>query len=1607
MTQPNSQISQRLQEESTNPFSQVPGTPSFRNQATNTVALVPLMTSNPSENNASDESFKLLFQSLHRYANQQVASGKIIPKSIEDIVDGPDDMEDVDSDDTSEDDISEVLLVVPTAQLTRPGDWRYEKTPLQNFHWGHGCQRLLCFDGRPDHSRQAHDRLLNHFVTREWIDICPSRRTAAVVGILNLRDIEGVPDGLKKAEAELQRWAERYSTPSYEVSAHGRSFARDGVVQRLFVFDSFQEGNEIDLSNSRLGSNLVAFPPADDGHTHMMDLHLNVVVNDLAVAIFRQLEIRIRESDTMAKEKSGWRNLSAQSPTKTGSLKNIANSAARVMRRASTTAPPQLLTPLDSIWDLSEVTAKDAEAMRRRDIGRREKMAADLSLLAGSPMDAYERYSKAAELAKQSPDPLWYAAALEGCAAAHVSMAEAGGYNVDAYLENNFQLPEEFMAVAHNPSNDGKKTSTPKQTLPAVICALCEEALLIYNRHPSLGAFHAEVLLKLASYTAISEEGHSRCRWGEGRGCYGGDPGEPRRWDKTSAAVLTFGKLVNKDGDDLITLSSLQRTQKFCDFLNRAVSTGSLDALTRADVAAACTRLCLFGVQSTRWKFQHTFLDGHIIKLPRKAAFFSSIAAEALSNYTSNDFDKYRGSSLWLAASQLYSKDGNKMDADSRAYGWSTLRAVVLHALSKQEDPIMSEAAAELVLILLSEMSDGQKNNISQFERSIRDDESIFSKVSSPIDDDAESVASMSSRRSTMSKYNVKPGPPKSGNSKGFFSNTNQPTHALVAQARWAEDAAIPLVKLPLIANMSGYSIANSLLTLKAVLPKIDIESCASAQMQCINQINELRKGVPTLSIIDHNVNPLALLYSGETAPLSVESAAIVTSASHLLLERTKAHGFSGKATGVMATFFNPFDKEKKQAEKKIAATLVAEGEERAVEIEFENHLSLPLEIPSCELVFDKNEPDRIKAPALSFIVPPKAKKFKVHFPFITIAQSSRDDDDVFLDIREDEGKEEENQDPASPASENVFEVTGIRLTCLSRSFLIPINQSTDGDGEADSLIPLPASVYPRSAKKSSKKKKEKLKPWFEAVPAQPHLLVSFANSQTAIDDGITVPVHLSDGEIFTIPSFRLQNDFGPSGFGLMERLQIIGVGMPGLPDEVLFDTDAAAAAREEEEDDSELEEDDDGFEELMEEDGLPPLKIKASCESLSIKSINDKRLGQGSRVTFQVAATHDMGSQLANGGNVRIRFRYRGTSPDPATEIWRKREVALRIVRVKGPRISSLTFRSDLSWGSSYAELCLSLAQQKSRREMIANKWGSHHSGNHDLERYQNFVPSEIQEGSSSLILNRVGMDQGVHVASNEIVALMAVANETNSTILLSNRKGRVGGFSGSPMPTIRVTSGVSVKIPVVIPRITRINTEDEGSMDIAAELVANTALQWKSVVDENNEDLVSDIASNSNLKVRQGRVRIPSKCLREIISEHQSFCSRICQSPVRVKVNIGRNEEESHISVTKGEAVTAHVEVSVEDWVPKDVIDKCSIVMEFCCARKNAAGTLKREYVWCGLLRRKVDAFRADDLKHHARVIFLSEGAFVVSACAKVSTLKGVEETWWAQFAENVIVS
>ena len=122
--------------------------------------------------------------------------------------------------------------------------------------------------------------------------------------------------------------------------------------------------------------------------------------------------------------------------------------------------------------------------------------------------------------------------------------------------------------------------------------------------------------------------------------------------------------------------------------------------------------------------------------------------------------------------------------------------------------------------------------------------------------------------------------------------------------------------------------------------------------------------------------------------------------------------------------------------------------------------------------------------------------------------------------------------------------------------------------------------------------------------------------------------------------------------------------------------------------------------------------------------------------------------------------------------------------------------------------------------------------------------------------------------------------------------------------MPTVKVTSGVSVKIPVVIPRIDRVDENGEVA-DIATELVARTALQWES-------EAVEGADGTEKIK-RTGRVRIPSRCLREIIDEHKSFASRICKPPVSLRVSIG-DASQSEVILRVGSSIQVNADLSMQ---------------------------------------------------------------------------------------------
>ncbi|KAL7492472.1 hypothetical protein ACHAWT_004966 [Skeletonema menzelii] len=1754
--------------------SQLPGRPSFRDSAIHSVAIVPLTIPSGSPNNASDsadaaagghgptttqthsdKSYSNLLNSLQEFALQGRLGHQRIDSESHGLNPNKNSLAASWSDESSQ-----ITVILPHSQLTRPGDWRYNTTPLKSHDWQSGCQRICIFDGRPEYSRMAYDRLRNSDTNTNttvdqadpWSDLEPHRTTAAVIGVLNMKDCRDTND-LWAAEKSLLEWANRYDatlTTADNTNNRGNNNTtnnnssdvngNNNIIIRLFAFDSFEESiqQRVNISETRLcSSQIVAFPPLEMAHSQMMALHWNVVVNDLAVSLFRSVEGKIRRNDALSKSiasgntttsiggvgiqaaKGGVaallaapsssdqdvnsNNDDASIATNTtdantssggsshdgqqrmmglgGRFKNafdntrkaIANrqdSASASHRSDSASSAGEfggvgsgggggggkltggsetwntgvdkkkLVTPLDldATVEMTTVSARDMEALKRRDIGRREKRSADLSLLAGSPIDAYERYTRAAELTRHSHDPLWYASALEGCACAFIAMAEAGGHGVDEYLENNFQLPEEIMALAIAQGvaagadlGDSKgKTMTvdrSKTTLPQAVTALVEEALSVLCRHEKLAPLHAGLLLKLAEYIQELEEGHLRCRWGEGEFCYGGDLNSssgdyaPPRWEKTSVSRLT---LQGAEVREMLALDSIERGRKFTELLHRAVSIGGLDDRSRADVAAACARACLKGTKTTQWgNSSGSGSPSPRLRFPRKAAYFTLIAAEAMSRCKSDDAGQ-RASNLYVAASHLYSRKGNEEDSLTK-YGWATLRASALQGLSCQPaDKPVAEEATELLVALLNEISPDQV-----------DDSFLMAQLSDgSFQEEPISVAPVLNRKGSTDETNSgRPqhvSNPLASMAKTPFFSQAPPSALSLSQSKWLEDDPVPHIQLPHFNNVGkratsevvaankifedrALALTSSLSSLSCVTNKIGFDKCARIQKLCVVNMSDLRQQMGATSSLDDETIGVYEESNSLPPPLVVTSAKIIKSESHLLLERTKAVGYSSKfATHSMSTFFNPYAKNQaaKDAKNKVQTTLLAEGEERTIMIEFKNRLAVPLEVPSCRLEFEGKETSRIEAPPLSFTVPAKTKSFAVHFPFIVSVSKTEHKEEV---------KEENNSDAETVPEPDTFDVVGLCVTCLNRTFPIRFKKSEAEEGGKDESttscqIPPPASVYQRSIHNAPKQDEQQLVVRLESVPAQPNLLVSFAASQSPMEEDANVPVHLSDGEIFTIPPFRLENDLGKSGMGEIERLQVLAVGLPGIPDETLFDTDALAAALEEEEDvltesDSEAEED---FEEMMDCDGLPPLKMKVIAEGLDLKSINDKtrNKGEGSIVKFQMAATHDMGDQLANGGNVRIRFRYRGPSPNPATEIWRKREISLRIIRVKGPRISSLTFRSDLSWGSSYSELCNSLAMQH-RRLDATPKWESSNHKHRQQSRSHSFgstidalstdVTSDAAEDS---ILNRVGMDNGVHVSADEVVLLMAVANETNSTIILSNKKGLVGGFEGSPMPTVKVTSGVSVKIPVVIPRIDRIDENGEVT-DIAAELVSRTALQWESEVVEEGD--------NSEKIKRTGRVRIPSRCLREIIDEHQSFASRICKPPVSLQVSIGEGAK-SEVSMKIGEPVQVNTKVSIQDWVPLDVVAKSKVTLEFCCAEKqpgnNSSTSGRMPYVWCGQLRRTVDLSNDDDDKRHsARIAFFQCGVYVVSACAKISShdTPGVEEFWWAPHANIIKVN
>lgn len=951
------------------------------------------------------------------------------------------------------------------------------------------------------------------------------------------------------------------------------------------------------------------------------------------------------------------------------------------------------------------------------------------------------------------------------------------------------------------------------------------------------------------------------------------------------------------------------------------------------------------------------------IQFKRKASFFAVSAAEAMSDVHEYEIpnQKQKATILWIEASKMLSQKANKLVGGN--YGWATLRAVILHALVLQGGQEDIEKSAMELLMLLSTISPKDNEMSSPTRRTGKESNKIPTGSSSSRSDSyLESIADARSYLRESAKVVAKDARARS---KELFSQQNEISSLLAVQSKWVDDLPFTPSLIPMGDYSSDFS--HRVLALSAVWSAIRFENCSLAQEQLLQQIKQLRKNSPvsTLQTIDS-------LKSSQSLPVKITSIDIVRPKSSTKLERVQRKKKTERKDHSMATFFNPYANKKEV----IARVTIPRGEEQYISITFTNKLSVPFDIASCELKFDTLYNDRIKAPSISFVIPAQCKRFTVQFPFIILEKLNDDDDDT---------KEED------------LEVQGLFIEALSRSIFLPLGEkirkqcvTTKGQ-----MIPNSSSLYPRRnyfkvAEFMNQRKNVIDSPKLEVVPPQPNLRIFFASSPTSIEDETTIPVLLADGEIFTLPKICVFNDTGLRGLGKIEELQISATGLPKLPSVELYRLSANNSERK-------------ALDKHIETDASHPISISALCVGIDLNKLNYVQDDNCSRsfIAAKLFAAPGLGAYSKQCKAI-LRFRYRGRSVSPTLEVWRNVEVEIRILRVKGPKILSLSFRCDPSWNSEYTQLCNAFAAQESHRwyeSTCSYNIDPPHAGSTDDE---------------GLVSNQLGKDPSIYVCGDKVTVLMSVTNETTSPIFLSKEDGASLGFPESMMSQLKVSPGVSAKIPIMLKRILRTDIET-GDDCICRKVIAMTRLKWVSDISVAESDDAQETGGPYfpvNRRVREGILEIPLLCLKKVIEESHTFVSRICQAPCYISINAAAGQAEGSYltNVEVDTPVDISVKVEMAKWFSNDLLERTRCTLNFSCVRQDISlkgdnhleRACKSDHIWVGQIRK---AYRENNLKNtRCRLLFLNEGDYCVSACLTLSRLnngKDVQEVWWAEKA------
>jgi hypothetical protein len=294
----------------------------------------------------------------------------------------------------------------------------------------------------------------------------------------------------------------------------------------------------------------------------------------------------------------------------------------------------------------------------------------------------------------------------------------------------------------------------------------------------------------------------------------------------------------------------------------------------------------------------------------------------------------------------------------------------------------------------------------------------------------------------------------------------------------------------------------------------------------------------------------------------------------------------------------------------------------------------------------------------------------------------------------------------------------------------------------------------------------------------------------------------------------------------------------------------------------------------------------------------------------------------------------------------------------------------------------------------------------------------------------NRLGQDPGVHVCSENVAVMLSVANESATPIILSRVDGSPFGFPTSQMETLKVSKGVSAKFPIVLPRVDRLN-------DVCKELINMTKFKWRSDIEGSHPDDAQETGGPMypvNRRARQGFLELPFSCLNTIIKGNPIFLSRICKAPCTIKVEtIGTSSVRKPVDIS--------ITVKMADWLSSDLIKRTRCVLSFFCANQNSAPDgafdLNKEnrslagsdetanksdsngFIWIGQTRKNLRLGDTVDLEteagvavnHQAKILFLEEGDYFVSACLSLSEENdeenGIKEVWWADKASKIHVS